>query len=379
MIGLMTPYKVSNYGTKLQAYAVQQVVSRYGETEIIDYEPALYDRMVHRFEYVRSKRYRDFAPASEIAGAVDSTLVEARNGAIAAFDAELRVSPHLSGSLSLRRHARVYDAVVCGSDQIWNPINLAWHAYMLEFVPQKTLKVAFSPSFGVSQVPNELRATYRRRLARMNYLSVRESSGLGILEKLGFGGATWTLDPTLVLGAHDWEGLAERPFSFNEPEEGYLFCYFLGTRRLGRDVAREIARRRGLTVVSLPHFKGYVPADEDFGDVCLYDVTVRGFVWLLMHATAVCTDSFHGSAFSLLFERELYCCPRHEDCDAAGTNDRLFSLLTSVGMGERLIRDLDDLAAPIDDVFDYEEASYFLAERRKETLAYLDGALGGLR
>lgn len=375
MIGLLTPFALFNYGTKLQAYAVQQTVSRFGEVEVIDYKPSIVNRLVHKPETMHYSRYADYVPAAANQE-VDSALQEARRRAIEAFDKELCLSKPLRSMPELRRHALGYEAIVCGSDQIWNPVNLSRHIFMLEFAPRQARKVAYSPSFGIESLPKSLKATYRRRIANLDCLSVREESGLDILTGLGFEDAACTLDPTLVLTAEAWERLMEGPATV--PDKPYLFCYFLGNRSLPREIAREVAKQRGLTIVNLPHFKGFVEGDENLTGTGLYDVSVQNFIWLIRHASAVCTDSFHGSAFSVQFGRDLYYCPRHESDSMAATNGRVASLLLRLGLQGRMVNALSDLPSAIEAPIDYRHAWDLLESLREDTLSYLAQSLGGL-
>lgn len=380
MIGLFTPYKISNYGTKLQAYAVQQVMGRFGDVEVIDYEPSLASRMLHKPESMRNMRYLDQMPNQSFEG-LNPMLVKRRNDAIGSFDQLLATSKPLVGKHALTRYTVVhYNAVVCGSDQIWNPVNLARHVFMLEFVPRGIRRVAFSPSFGLQSLPTSLKATYKRRLSHIDCFSVREESGVRILKDLGYGNATWTLDPTLVLDRESWEKLATPPAGFQNKESSpYLFCYFLGNRKEERDIAREVACAKGLRVVTLPHFKGHVPCDDGFGDEQLFDVTPQNFVWLIQNAAAICTDSFHGCAFSIQFERELFYVRRHAASDTGATNDRVVSLLRDFGLEARVVPSISDMPSVALSPVDFQAVRQKLSKRRDATLDYLARSLEGIQ
>lgn len=377
VIGLLTPFSLFNYGTKLQAYAVQQTISNYGATEVIDYRPSLFNKLIHKPETMKNSRYLDFSPTTTDQK-VDTALLAARQSAIARFNDRLTLSKPLCNLPSLSRHARNYECTVCGSDQIWSPVNLSRHVFMLEFAPRGVRKVAFSPSFGIESLPDSLKPTYRRRIANLDHISVREESGLAILSDLGFDDARHTLDPTLVLNAEDWERIAEPPSQSSMPPEPYLFCYFLGNRSLPRQVARQVARQKGLSIVNLPHFKGYVTADAGLADADLYDVSVENFLWLLRHASAVCTDSFHGTAFAIQFGKDLYYCPRHEQASLSATNGRAISLLARLGLEGRAAYSLDDVAAMADAPIDYKHVWRLLDDLRSSTASYLDKSLEGL-
>lgn len=374
MIGLLTPYNVNNYGTKLQAYAVQEIVSEFDDTEIITYQPDFWGKVLHKSENIRMKKYADVQAANSQTERLSPQLKNKRNHAIKAFDTKLRIAPTVTGMSALKKQSAKYSAVVCGSDQIWHPVNLPGHIYMLEFVADNVKRVAFSPSFGIGRIPQELFHAYQHRFRHIQYLSVREKSGQNMLKELGYPNAVWTLDPTLVLQENKWMDLADEGAEI-VPAEPYIFCYFLGTHEFGRQMAKRLQQKIGFKIVTLPHFKTYTPADEDFADIHLYDVSVQQFVALIKNAAMVCTDSFHGTAFSVLFERDVYCCERHKSADGASTNSRLHSILQLLSMEGRMLSSLGEVETVLQQPVDYPAVLSCLNEKRKETEEFLVHAL----
>lgn len=373
-IGLLTPYGATNYGTKLQAYAVQEIFEKYGETEIIEYAPGLKEKLRRKPERILMRRFADVIPVSET-GYIQQELLDVRKEAIHSFNQYLNIPKQPTiGIHALREQSKQYDAVICGSDQIWNPVNLSSGIYMLEFVPKGVKRVAFSPSFGVSSIPHILRGVYKRRLKHIQAFSVREESGCEILKDLGFR-SSWTLDPTLVLSVDEWATLASKN-QRSIPKQPYILCYFLGTHVLGRQMAKRISKETGLPVVTLPHFKTYTPADVNFADVELYDVTVPQFIALIQNASVIFTDSFHGSAFSMLFEKEFFCFERHPSTNNANTNDRVLSLLRLFQLEDRLVHTEQDLLSAKTKKTDYAMVKKILTKKREETIHFIETAIG---
>ena len=377
MIGLLTPYAVQNYGTKLQAYAVQEIISQYDDVEIINFRPNFPERVRRKIEKRSfTKTYNDTKGISERDNISDE-LLEKRKSAISSFDRKLKIITQIYGFSNLRKKAGQYAAVVCGSDQIWNPVNLPEHIFMLEFVPDSVRRVAFAPSFGLPSIPDKMKTDYRKRLQHIEYMSVREKTGVKILEELGFKDVFWSLDPTLVLDETKWHEVAdEGKVKIKEP---YVFCYFLGSHTLGRDVARSISKSTGCKIVNLPHFKGYVEADQQFADYDLYDVSPQDFISLIRNASYVCTDSFHGTAFSIIFEKEFICCERHQNTDAGSTNDRIYSVLKLIGREDRLARNCDSVNQIIEDNINYKKVKAVIDENREQSRRFLTQALKGER
>lgn len=377
MIGLLTPYAVQNYGTKLQAYAVQELIYDFDEVEIINFRPNFWERVRRKIEKKKQgNKYVDTKGISEIGNVPDSYLAQ-RERAIASFDSKLNITQQINGFKNLKAKSRSYNAVVCGSDQIWNPVNLPEHIFMLEFVPKSIRRVAFAPSFGIPKIPEELQLEYRKRLKSLEFISVREATGCNIIRELGFKDVFWSLDPTLILEQNKWEELAkESKFTIEEP---YIFCYFLGSHEIGRKIAKIVSKETGFKIVNLPHFKGFVKADEDFADYDLFDVTPQDFIGLIRGASYVCTDSFHGTVFSIIFERQFLCCERHQNRDKASTNDRIYSILNLVGEERRLLKDEAIVKEKIENPIEYSHVKDVLSDNKKRAKSFLVNALTGER
>lgn len=377
MIGLLTPYNVQNYGTKLQAYAVQEIMADFDEVEIINFRPNFIERVRRKIEKkLQGNRYVD-SKSNGVVGTISEDKLVERNKAISSFDTKLKIIPQIYGFKHLKEKASTYNAVVCGSDQIWNPVNLSEHVFMMEFVPKAVRRVAFAPSFGIPKIPDQLKKEYRKRLRNIEYMSVREKSGCNIVQDLGFNNVFWSLDPTLILDEKKWTELAdENKINISEP---YIFCYFLGSHDLGRNMAKKIREETGMKIVNLPHFKGFIKADEDFADFNLYNVAPQDFIGLIKGASYVCTDSFHGTAFSIIFEKQFLCCERHQATDQASTNDRIYSILQLISQTERMIKDDNHVDKALKKEIDYIPVKIRLNENRKKSREFLENALKGER
>ncbi|NJP41556.1 polysaccharide pyruvyl transferase family protein [Oscillospiraceae bacterium HV4-5-C5C] len=376
MIGLLTPYNVQNYGTKLQAFAVQELMSVYDDVEIINFRHNLPERVKRKIEKKVMGEYFSDSKCSN-KKELDEELKRKRNTAISSIDRKLKIAPKIYGYENLKKKAAEYKAVVCGSDQIWNPVNLPEHIYMLEFVPDMVRRIALSPSFGIPAIPTNLRHTYKKRLSHIEYMSVREKSGCEIVSDLGFKTPCWMLDPTLIMPERKWHDLADE--SAFHIDEKYIFCYFLGSHSKGRDGAAKLRSLTGYKIVNLPHFKSYVDADENFADHDLYDIAPQDFLSLIRNAQYVCTDSFHGTAFSIIYEKQFMCFERHQASDKASTNDRIYSVLQLIGESGRLIRDVDSIKDLVADNHDFSNAKRVLNSKREEANHFLDNAVKGKR
>lgn len=290
-IGICTLYfENSNYGANLQAYALCHICETLGyDAEQICY----YDS--YRIKKFISLSYRAILGKKYY----KSNDFYVRKMAIKKFRDSI---PHskIYYKTTLKKANTKYDAFIVGSDQVWNP---SWilPAYTLEFAKQDKLKISYAASMGREKLDDSQQEIFKDILSRMTSISVREKSGVEILEKLTDKRIEWVLDPTLLLSEDEWNQVA----SDRIVNEDYVFCYYLGENENYRRIAKEYANRHGYKIITLPYLSyQYRKADEGFGDYKLYDVSPSDFISLVKFSRFVFTDSFHASVFSHLYKKE---------------------------------------------------------------------------
>ena len=371
MIGIVTPYKVVNYGTKLQAYAMQELMSKYDDAELLGFVSGT-DRRLSSIigkvylKFIRKKNGSSTSPIDE--------ELKKREKAINSFDRFYRFGKIIKGNAALNNAINDYSTVVCGSDQLWAPSNVIADYFTLTLIPENINKFSYAASFGINDIPKALRKRYKKFITRLNFVSVREQQGKAIVKEVTGKEATVVLDPTLMLEANEWRVLAEK--STIHIEKPYVFCYFLGKSSEHREFACKLAKKKGLVLVSIPHFKGWNEADKNFGDIQIYEAGPIEFLNLIKCACYVCTDSFHGTVFSILFKRQVAVFERFKKGSDESTNSRIYTLLENFGMKNQLYADDKDvdafLAAPIN----YTDVIDKLSVLRKESFDFLDNAIG---
>lgn len=367
MIGIVTPYKIPNYGTKLQAYAMQELMLKYDDAEILGFVPST----DMRFSSIIGKIYLKLLRVNS--SKKNGTENEKRNAAINSFDKEYRFGEKIEGNITLKKKIRKYKSVVCGSDQLWAPTNVIADYFTLSIIPNEINRFSYAASFGVSEIPSRLHNRYKRFLSRLNNIAVRENRGVEIVKELSGREAELVLDPTLMVDTEKWKTLSSKSeISINQP---YLFCYFLGENEFHREVARKIACEKGIKIATFPHLKKHNTADENFGDYSYFDATPIDFLNLIKNASFVCTDSFHGTVFSILFSRNFYAFERFKNNTSESTNNRIYSLLEILDLQDRLISDRENIkedGAPyIDYTKVYEKLSYY----RQKSFRYIEKSL----
>ena len=299
-IGLIS-VSIHNYGSLLQTYAMQQILDQYGiDNDIILFksDPIKQIYRVFNIPFMRMKlklykrklmtmiMYREIYDGSKRR---DKAFMSFKND-------HCRFTKKITDRKELEDYGKKYDAYVLGSDQVWNPANLEMDFYTMNFIPENKSKIAYAPSFGVSNIPQKQIVKTRSYLQRIQHISVREVAGANIVKRLTGRTVPVVCDPTALLTKEDWDKLkSNRKYLDGK----YIFCYFLGSNPLHREFANRVKKEIGYQIVALQHIDEFVKRDLSFGDVTPYDVAPQDFINLLSNAEVVLTDSFHGTMFSI--------------------------------------------------------------------------------
>lgn len=378
-LAIITGYHIKNYGSALQAYATQRVINEMGiNNECIQYQkkndlnqalrvfniPLLRTKIAGIKKKLYAKRYattlgKNFAIRNEI---FDKFVQE-----------NFKISKKCYGYEQLQHKIQEYDAVLLGSDQVWNPLNFGSHYYTLEFVPDDIPKIAYAPSFGVSKIPNSQKKQTANYLNRIEYISVREKKGQEIIKELTKKDVPVVVDPTLLLDLAQWKTVYQEEKIEKEP---YILCYFLGANQKHREFAQKLQKLTGYKIVTLPYMDEIVKNDFNFANEQLYEVGPSEFLNLINYAEYVCTDSFHGTVFSILHHKKFFTFNRYEERKKASTNSRLKSLLELLNIENRLCQSNIDVEMIKNQEINYEQVDKKLDTLREESMNYLKNAIG---
>ncbi|HMM07368.1 MAG TPA: polysaccharide pyruvyl transferase family protein [Clostridiales bacterium] len=366
-IGIMTWYQHHNYGTALQAYALAAVISSMGyKAEGINHPSSSFNRTT-RLEMILSPR-RVYGYFRRIYRGKRWGIFEdkKREEKFLKFKADhISLTQPLLTSSELFELNNRYDAFVCGSDQIWT-LSALNTKYYLDFVTEKQKMVAYAPSLGIDHFPDaNTKEIVTKQVRRFSHLSVREQSAADLLEKECGVKAEVMPDPTLLLTGKQWEELAA-PVAVSKP---YLLCYFLGQNEKHWRALRAVATKLGLSVVIIPvHGK-----DRTREHRVLNGVGPEEFLGLIQNASFVCTDSFHGILFSVLFRRPFCAFKRFSDRDKHSQNTRVYHFLREIGLEDHLYRGKPRQMA--DRETDWDTVQRNLLSLRAYGLAYLKKSL----
>ena len=358
-VALAINYDYHDYGGMLQAFATQRYLEKQGiESDAINFDNVKGDISRRKWKYFLSNMM-DISIVKEKSRLIEKKIRQKTNSRLKAQMAErdnafdkfctshFKVSRPFDSWDDMAKASQVeYDAVIVGSDQLWLPSNVMADYYTLNWVPEKVKKIAYATSFGIGNIPQKYKEMYRQYLTRIDYLSARETSGQEIISELTDRSVPLVNDPALLLDANGWdEVIKDRPII----NDKYIFCYFMGDNPEQRDFVKRLAKEKGLKIVALLHLDQFIETDEHYADYTPWDISPDDFVNLVKYAEYVCTDSFHGTVFSIIYARNFFTFKRFNKKASLSTNTRITSLLTRVGLMDRLVVNLDKRPDNIND------------------------------
>ena len=362
--GLVTFYHIHHYGALLQAAATQRALETLGsECEIIDY-------FVNQNNDLFRKPTGLGSMAADAHTALHYQALKTRYQRFERFSKDhLHISGHRFESLEELRNAELpYDVILSGSDQIWNPKIFPDGRFDPVFFGafSEKRKIAYAPSFGIPKIPEEMVAELKGYLGSFSHLSARETQGSQILREVTGEEFPVVLDPTLLLTAEQWGAMAETPKGY--PTDGYILCYCINKPGALAPYIRQLAEKTGLPVVQLCGIRQKVYPKAH----CILDAGPAEFLALFQNASYVCTNSFHGTVFSVQFQKPFFTAVAPAEL-AAPERSRTFSILNRLGLTNRVIGK-GDTAGLLDEI-DWEAVAADLAKARESSMAYLRAAL----
>jgi len=375
-IKTITCHRVYNYGASLQAYALQRKLEMMGhDVEIINFLPYFLRSRYNLFYVPESSKFyafsRFFPPLGllyKLKAKLGMFKTIGRKYSFDRFQSEfLHVGQtYYPDSKSLQVNPPQADMYIAGSDQIWNTDMQNGHelAYYMDFGDQSICRCTYAASFGISVLPNEYSDFVRGKVHKIDCVSVREKSGLAILKGIGRADAVKVLDPVFLLDKTEWANtVASKAKRYISLPERYILLYEFCRDLQIRDFAQEASRITGWPIVSIND-----GLTHRYADMNINDAGPAEFVSLLSEAEMVITNSFHATAFSIIFQKEFYAF----SLNSQRTSSRISELLDSFGIKGRF--NSNDLS---DDLLDYDQITNNLFVQISESGAYLNDITNG--
>lgn len=255
---------------------------------------------------------------------------------------------------TLRREPPVSDAYIAGSDQIWNPA-LRREEFFLHFAPEGKRVVSYAASMGVTDVSEQGKDWLRQNLEKFQKLSVREADMVSVLAELTGKQVQVHIDPTFLKSADEWRKL-QKTYPVRRP---YILVYPIYWDSKLNAQLRQLKKETGFDIISLHSGLRNIYADR-----IIRDADVGEFLWLVDHAQCVVTSSFHGVAFSTIFNK------KYSAVINPGAPSRIGNLLGVLGMNTPEIKDCIEKF----DV-DYEAVNGRIQAEKERSLHYLKGEI----
>ena len=350
----------TNYGSCLQAYALQNVI----EGMEIGGEKCQYQLIPRRT--FPTKRYKAKNPMVMAKLFVLKQLTAYRRKQFASFEDRYMHFANCHNRDELPKLNDLSDAFVCGSDVIWNfSYTKADPIFFLDFA--KKYKFSYAASFGKADInydfdgvklPDSPEALYSKYLPTLNAISVREKTGLEIVKRFTNKEAALVCDPVILLDSDDWKRIIPPP----KKRGRYIFAYNTSIKPNFSAFLKRLQQQTGLPVIHVTW-----TAKDAIKQRCMYCPSPD--VWLsdLLNAEYVVTNSFHATAFATIFHKSFYTVM--QDGKNSRTNVRLYDFIHEMGLDERIYSSVPaniDLASP-----KFDHADQRIAQWRDQSLQYL--------
>lgn len=352
----MTWHYYPNFGSALQAYALQHVITSMGyNVSIINYRNPKFGN-VNRFKlYFRQICAYIYDFLGCVGRYSDAFLLF--------ISRHFNQTSYVVSSNQFAKLSSNYDIVVYGSDQIWAP-NAFNPLYMGENTPTFVKKVSYAASVGLNSIPFTLVDRYRSLLSTFHSVSVRESEGQKLLEETCGISSQVVLDPTLLLHADVYRRLKRKVNGIAEP---FVFCYFLNKNHDYTDCVKRYVKEKNINVVGF----SANPSDAKWMKL-LPKIGPCEFLWLIDNADAVVTDSYHGSIFSMLFHKNIHILERFSNDDPICQNSRIRQLDTYFNISNLITSSNGKIQ---DVIYDYTIFESKLSSYRKKSYSFLEKSL----
>ena len=324
-IGIFTFFQL-NYGAVLQAYALQHYLEQQPsvKVEIVDFTTPNHLSEHKVFNKQKTHNFIKIVMYFCLT-LVHSCQIKRRISLTWEFKKKyFNFTRRFSSLDDVMKNHPVEDVYITGSDQVFNPKASYVPLYYLGFEKGKGIKAAYAPSFGISEFNREITSKIKKYVDDFDYLSCREPAGSSYLESITGKRAPVVIDPVFLLDAEEWRKVLVKP-NFRKD---YIFIYDLNGGDNLIKIAKNIQKTTKLPIVCLTgnRMKVY-PVNKQF-----YDAGPAEFIGWIQNASYVVTDSFHGTAFSLIFAKQFFSFIALEK-----TSSRIKNILSEAGLLDRII------------------------------------------
>lgn len=368
-VGILTFQNAHNYGAALQLYALKTFLCKKGYDAIaINYVNKNIEKQYPKFPIINIQTDRKLAIIKSLL-LLPITIIQ---NLYAYRQYRRKYKKFVDFTNKLTNSNKIYDfkklsdlkdyyAFVCGSDQIWNPVLTKGldGAYFCDF-DTEAVKIAYSASMGLKQLPNIEELSFKRMINNFDYIGVREQALKEYISNFSTRDIEVTVDPTLLLEKEDYTEMT------CENKRGkYIFLYSLIEDEKLYLIAEELSKKLNIPIIELRYKKLY--SHRKYIQVA--DSGPEDFLTYIKNAEVVITNSFHGTIFSVLFEKNFYTIFNNWG------SSRLETLLNNLGLQERCISSFEEIN--MNSLIDYKKVKDKLNKLRNNSVQFLEKSLKG--
>lgn len=365
-VGIMTFQGSNNCGSMLQGYALTEKINTFEgvKGEVINFSNLEQQDMYALFRKVDS--LKDFG-----LNIVTLLFYKKFKGHFNDYKSFLKKYIKLSNEFiyeteKLKEIVDNYDAFIAGSDQVWNIKCRDFDdAYYLSFVGENKKKIAYAPSFGSTNMAKLNINKYNNYIKSFDALSIRENNGAKWIKELTGRDAQVLLDPTFLLTKEEWFELA-KDMDLNIKQE-YIFYYAFNYSDEVNKIVKKFSKETGLPVIMMDA-KSWVKKASKYGFKLSDKSGPLAFLNLMKNAKYVFTTSFHGTVFSILFEKKFWFI---DSSMHNADDDRAETILRRLGLMDRMKKTNDMCNIKIDKDIDFRPVNKVLEIEREKSINYL--------
>lgn len=363
MIGILTFAEANNYGAMLQAYALQQCLCSLDiKNELIRYRN---ENIWSSYHFVR---YRGYSRLSQLKKAVELLLFLPKTKAFDIFREYLNITDVIE-KRELPEKTRKYEKVIVGSDQVWNPRNTnSDRAFLLDFIDDNEKKIAYAASFGNPAFFSEFGEDAIELVKEIPCISVREESGKVFLQTRIPNTISVVCDPVFLLTKQQWEKIIR-----NNNESEYIFVYALTPNTEMLKYVKRLSHEEKLNVIVVPGVLNTIPPALRIKNCqIMLNAGPLDFVSLISNAKYIVTDSFHGTALSIIMEKNFVVFTKNS---GGNTNSRIDNILDVCHLEDRKKINATD-GCNIKNDIDYQVVGSLVNTYRNKSIQYIMKAAG---
>lgn len=367
-VGVITFQFANNYGAVLQTYALVETIKQYGVyVEVINFVPTKLASPYALFPDIRSmvsSKGIKYTIRLMLSRAWNIRRVAKRIRGFNRFrHSQLNLtSKKFKTANKLNNLEEKFDFYITGSDQVWNPsffTKLSTYPYFLDFAPVTTKKISYAASIG-EKVDKVYHKIYSDQLNSFDYISVREESAKKFLDRIIGKDIEVTLDPTLLLDRDTWSNI-ETP---KKVKDKYILVYNLVNDPLIIELANKLSTENKYKIISYSKKSQFENWHSSFASL-----SPNEFLSLFANAELVITNSFHGTAFALVYNKLFYTIPHPV------RGSRMIDLLTKLDLKYQIVTKKEDFQN-LNKEIDYDKINKELSYLRDKSLAFIEKALG---